>query len=89
MEDLSMFDLYDSKAEILGHEYIVNIGYEGIPVHSQTDNLVDVTNKLAEARVEAEELNDKLFLYLIDLAIFHAHEVLESQSDLGEHEKWS
>jgi hypothetical protein len=84
-----MFDLDESKAQILGREYKINIGYEGIPVRAQTDTLVDVTIKLAEARLEAEELNDKLFLYLIDLAIFHAHEVLEKQSDLGEHEKWS
>jgi hypothetical protein len=51
--------------------------------------LTGITNKLGEARLEAEELNDKFFLYLIDVAIFHAHEMLEHQSDLGEHEKWS
>jgi hypothetical protein len=55
----------------------------------QTDHLTGITNKLGEARLEAEELNDKFFLYLIDVAIFHAHEMLEHQSDLGEHEKWS
>jgi hypothetical protein len=55
----------------------------------QIDTLVDVTNKLGEARLEAGGLNDKLLLYLIDAAIFHANEALEKQSDLGEHEKWS
>ena len=84
-----MFDLDHSKAQILNPERQRSIGWDGISILPQTDTLVDVTDKLAQARLQAEELNDKLFLYLIDVAIFHAHEVLEKQSDLGEHEKWS
>jgi hypothetical protein len=63
----------------------------GLPVsiYPQTDNLVAVTDKLAQARRQAEQLNDRMFLYLIDVAMSHAHEVLEKQSDLGERDKWS
>jgi hypothetical protein len=60
-----------------------------ISIYPQTDNLVDVTDKLAQARLQAEQLNDRMFLYLIDVAILHAHEVLEKRSDLGERDKWS
>jgi len=38
---------------------------------------------------EAQDLNDKLFLYSMDVAIYHACERLANQSDLGEREKWS
>ena len=60
-----------------------------ISIYPQTDSLVDVTDKLAQARLQAEQLNDRMFLYLIDVAILHAHEVLEKRSDLGERDKWS
>jgi hypothetical protein len=53
------------------------------------DALIDVADKLGEARQEAEGLNDRLFLYLIDVALFHACEKLAKQSDLGEREKWA
>ena len=57
--------------------------------YPQTDTLVDVSDKLAQARLQAEQLNDRPFLYLIDVVMLYAHEMLEKQSDLGEHEKWS
>ena len=60
-----------------------------ISIYPQTDTLVDVSDILAQARLQAEQLNDRLFLYLIDVAMFYAHEMLEGQSDLGEREKWS
>ena len=84
-----MFQINENKEQIMAYEYVANIGSDKIPIQWQTDILVDVTNKLGEARVEAKELNDRLFLYMIDVAIFHAHEMIERQSDLGEHEKWS
>jgi hypothetical protein len=56
---------------------------------SQSDLLIQVTHKLQDARSEARGLNDKLFLYFIDMAIFHACETLMNQSDLGEREKWN
>ncbi len=56
---------------------------------TQADILADVTIKLQEARSEARGLNDKLLLYFIDMAVFHACETLTNQSDLGEREKWS
>ena len=84
-----MFQTSENKEQMLAHEYVPNIGSDRIPMHWQSDILVDVTNKLGEARVEAKELNDRLLLYMIDVAIFHAHEMLVRQSDLGEHEKWS
>ena len=84
-----MFQLSENKEQMLAHEYVANIGSDRIPIQWKSDILADVTNKLGEARVEAKELNDRLLLYMIDVAIFHAHEMLERQSDLGEHEKWS
>ena len=83
-----MFDVDEIREQALNRECDIGIGGWGI-VTPQTDHLADITNKLGEARLEAEELNDKFFLYLIDVAIFHAHEMQEHQSDLGEHEKWS
>ena len=56
---------------------------------AQADILIEVIDKLQEARSEARGLNDKLLLYFIDMAIFHACETLTNQSDLGEREKWS
>jgi hypothetical protein len=38
-----------------------------ISIYPQTDTLVDVAGKLAQARLQAEQLNDRLFLYLIDV----------------------
>ena len=83
-----MFDVDEIGEQTVNRRCDVDIGGWVIPP-PQTDHLTGITNKLGEARLEAEELNDKFFLYLIDMAIFHAHEVLEHQSDLGEHEKWS
>ena len=71
------------------YEYVENIVSDRIPIQKKTDILVEITNKLGAVRVEAKGLNDRMFLYMIDVAIFHAHEMLERQSDLGEHEKWS
>ena len=84
-----MFQVSENKEQVLNYEYLANIGSDGISVQRQTDILVDVTNRLEEVRSEAKGLNDRLFLYMIDVAIFHAHEMIERQSDLGEHEKWS
>jgi hypothetical protein len=84
----AMFGVDEIRDQTLNRECDIGIGGWGI-VTPQTDHLTDITNKLGEARLEAEELNDKFFLYLIDAAIFHAHEMREHQSDLGEHEKWS
>ena len=84
-----MFQVSENKEQVLNYEYVATIGSDGISVQRQTDILVDVTNRLEEVRSEAKGLNDRLFLYMIDVAIFHAHEMIERQSDLGEHEKWS
>jgi hypothetical protein len=88
-EDLSMFNLNEAGGQIPIHEHRFSIGSDRISTHPHAATLVDVTAKLARARRQAEGLNDKLFLYLIDTAIFHAHEVLDKQTELGEHEKWS
>ncbi len=82
-------NLDESREQLLIGEYHVYVDDLGRQARSQTDILMDVTNKLQEARLEARGLNDKLFLYFIDMAIFHACEMLTNQSDLGEQEKWS
>jgi hypothetical protein len=84
-----MFQFSENKEQMLARKYVGNIRSDRIPIQCRSDILVDVANKLGEARVEARGLNDRLLLYMIDVAIFHAHEMLERQSDLGEHEKWS
>jgi hypothetical protein len=84
-----MFNLDERAGRILIHEHKVRIGSDRISNYPQADTLVDITDKLAQARLQAEGLNDKLFLYLIDTAIFHAQEVLEKQTELVEREKWS
>lgn len=83
-----MFGVDEIREQTLDRQCGIDVGGWGI-VTPQTDHLTDIAIKLGEARLEAEELNDKFFLYLIDVAIFHAHEMRERQSDLGEHEKWS
>jgi hypothetical protein len=83
-----MYGLDEIREKTLNRQCDIDVGGWGI-VTPQADNLTDIANKLGEARLEAEGLNDKFFLYLIDVAIFHAHEMREHQSDLGEHEKWS
>jgi hypothetical protein len=83
-----MFGLDKIREQTLYRPCDIDVGGWRTPT-PRTDPLAGITNKLGEARLEAEELNDKFFLYLIDVAIFHAHEMLEHQSDLGEHEKWS
>jgi hypothetical protein len=81
--------MFDLDQGIPNDEHYTGIGWDGNAIRPQTETLVDIFDKLAQARLQAERLNDKLFLYLLDVAIFRAHEVLEKQSDLGEHEKWS
>jgi hypothetical protein len=83
-----MYGLDEIREKTLNRQCDIDVGGWGI-VTPQADNLTDIANKLGEARLGAEGLNDKFFLYLIDVAIFHAHEMREHQSDLGEHEKWS
>ena len=82
-------NLDENRAQFLNEEYRVYVEDLERQARSQADILADVTNKLQEARLEARGLNDKLFLYFIDMAIFHACETLDNQSDLGEREKWS
>jgi len=82
-----MLVLNESREQLLIEEYRVYGEELERQARSQADILMDVTNKLQEARLEARGLNDKLFLYFIDMAIFHACEKLTNQSDLGEQEK--
>jgi hypothetical protein len=48
---------------------------------AQLDALRDVIYKLKEARADAEKLNDELLLYLIDMAIRYASDMLTGQLD--------
>jgi hypothetical protein len=48
---------------------------------TQLDALRDVIHGLREARIDAEKLNDELLLYLIDMAIRYARDVLTDQLD--------
>ena len=82
-------NLDESRAQLLIEEYRVYVDDLERKAKSQADTLINVANKLQEARLEARGLNDKLFLYIIDMAIFYACEKLANQSDLGEREKWS
>jgi hypothetical protein len=82
-------NLHQSREQLPIEEYRVHVKERENQTRTQADNLVDVTNKLQEARSEARGLNDKLLLYFIDMAIFYACETLANQSDLGEREKWS
>jgi hypothetical protein len=84
-----MLNLDESGAQILIHERKFSFGSDRISRHPQADTLAGVTDKLAQARLQAKGLDDKLFLYLIDTAIFHAQEMLEKQTELVEREKWS
>ncbi len=84
-----MFDLDGSTEHSVIQESPVYVEGQVRQPRSQTDILIDVTNKLQEARCEAQELSDKLFLYFMDTAIYHACERLTNQSDLGEREKWN
>jgi hypothetical protein len=89
MEVAVTFDLDESTEQLLVLESPVYVEDQVTQTRSQTDILQDVTNKLQEARWEARELNDKCLLYFIDMAIYHACEILTNQSDLGEREKWN
>ena len=82
-------NLDESRERPLIDEYRVYVDDLERQANSEADVLTDITNKLQEVRQEARALNDKLFLYFIDMAIFHACEKLTDQSDLGEREKWS
>jgi hypothetical protein len=84
-----VFDLRENHEQIPRQEFEAAIAEQGRQTSLQTDTLIDVADKLGEARQEAQGLNDRLFLYLIDAAIFHACEKLTKQSDLGEQEKWA
>lgn len=56
---------------------------------SQMDSLLAVANKLQEARCDAQDLNDRLLLYFVDMALYHVCERLTGQSDRGAPEKWN
>jgi hypothetical protein len=84
-----VFDLRENPEQIPNQEFEASVAEQGRQSSLQTDALIDVADKLGRAREEAEGLNDRLFLYLIDVALFHACEKLTKQSDLGEQEKWA
>jgi len=84
-----IFGLRENQEQIPSQEFEAAVAEQGRQTRLQTDTLIDVTDKLGEARQKAEGLNDRLLLYLIDVAIFHACEKLSKQSDLGEQEKWA
>jgi hypothetical protein len=82
-------NLEESRAQLPIEEYRMYVEELEEQASSQADILLDITNNLQEVRLQAQVLNGKLFLYFIDMAIFHACEKLTNQSDLGEREKWS
>jgi hypothetical protein len=84
---MSEFDR--SAQRSLAQESPVYLEDQVSQARSQMDILLDIANKLHEARREAQDLSDKLFLYFIDMALHHACERLANQSDLGEREKWN
>jgi hypothetical protein len=84
-----VFDLRENPQQTPNQEFEASFAEQGRQSSPQTDALIDVTDKLGQAREEAEGLNDRLFLYLIDVALFHACEKLTKQSDLGEQERWA
>jgi hypothetical protein len=84
-----MFDLDAGTEQSFIQESPVYVEDRASQARTQMDILLDVTNKLQEARCEAQDLNDKLFLYFMDMALYHACEKLTNQSDLGEQEKWN
>ena len=88
MEVALSFDLDKSSEQTMRQEFISDIEARVRQTRSQTDALIDVADKLREARLEARGLNDRSLLYLIDSAIFQAYEALANQSDLGERDKW-
>jgi hypothetical protein len=89
MEIAMSFDLDESREQLVIQESPVYVNDQEARIRSQNDILIDVANKLQEARWEAQELNDKLLMYFIDMAMFQACETLTNQSDLGEREKWN
>jgi hypothetical protein len=56
-------------------------GIDNKESRTQLDALRDVIHRLKEARVDAEKLNDELLLYLIDMAIRCASDMLTDQLD--------
>ncbi len=88
MEVALSFDLDKSSEQTMRQEFISDIEERVRQTRSQTHVLIDVADKLREARLEARALNDRSLLYLIDRAIFQAYEALTIQSDLGERDKW-
>jgi hypothetical protein len=89
MEVAVTFDLDETVEQFPIQESSVYVEDRAEQTGSRSDLLTEVTHKLQEARSDARRLNDKLFLYFIDMAIFHACDMLTNQSDLGEHEKWN
>jgi hypothetical protein len=89
MEVAVAFDLDETTERYPPQESSGYVEDEAEQARSKSDILIEIAQKLQEARSEARGLNDKLFLYFIDMAIYHACEVLENQSDLGEREKWN
>jgi hypothetical protein len=84
-----MLDLDGSTERSLVQESPVYVEDQVSHARSQMDILLDVTHKLHEARCDTQHLNDKLLLYFVDMALYHACERLTDQSDLGEREKWN
>jgi hypothetical protein len=89
MEFAVTFDLDESVEQSPIQDSPAYVEDQAEQAGSRSDLLIQVTHKLQEARSEATGLKDKLFLYFIDMAIFHACETLTNQSDLGEREKWN
>jgi hypothetical protein len=89
MEVAVTFDLDETVEQFPIQESSVYVEDRAEQTRSRSDLLTEVTHKLQEARSDARGLNDKLFLYFIDMAIFHACDMLTNQSDLGEQEKWN
>jgi hypothetical protein len=81
-------DVNESMEQLLIRESPVYVENQGTRSRTQIDILTGVTEILQGARWEARGLNDKQLLYFIDMALFHAWEVLTNESDLGEREKW-
>ena len=74
MEVVVSFDLDEREEQVL---------IEPSHKHIKDQLLMGVTDKLQEARLQALEVNDRLFIYLIDVAIFYACETLTNHPDLG------
>jgi hypothetical protein len=83
-----MFGSNGSTEHSLVQESPVYVEDQAGQTRSQMDILLDVINKLQDVRSDAQDLNDKLFVYFIDMALYHACERLADQSDQGKRNKW-